>query len=59
MTLNLFFFFFVAEIENISFELLLPNMKPIVVGIIYERPIQSELLKIKYMHFSKLDTKNS
>ena len=54
-----FFFFFVAEIENISFELLLPNMKPIVVGIIYERPIQSELLKIKYMHFSKLDTKNS
>ena len=57
MTLNLFFF--APEIENIFFELLLPNMKPIVVGIIYGKPIQSEFLEIIYIHFSKLDTKNS
>ena len=52
-------FFFAPEIENIFFELLLPNMKPIVVGIIYGQPIQSEFLEIIYIHFSKLDTKNS
>ena len=57
MTLNLFFFSFLFE--NIFFELLLPNMKPIVVGIIYGQPIQSEFLEIIYIHFSKLDTKNS
>ena len=56
MTLNLFF---APEIENIFFKLLLPNMKPIVVGIIYGRPIQSEFLEIIYIHFSKLDTKNT
>ena len=35
--------FFLPEIENIFFKLLLPNMKPIVVGIICQPPSQSEL----------------
>ena len=33
--------FFLPEIENIFFELLLANTKPIVVGIVYQPPSQS------------------
>ena len=51
--------FFPPEIENIFFELLLPNTKPIVVGIIYRPPIQSEFLEIINTHFSKPDTNNN
>ena len=53
MTLNLFF---PPEIENVFLEILLPNTKPIVVGIIYRSPSQSEFLEIISTHFSKLDT---
>ena len=51
--------FFPSEIENIFFELLLPNTKPIVVGIIYRPPSQSEFLEIINTHFSKFDTNNN
>ena len=51
--------FLPPEIENIFFELLLPNTKPIVVGIIYRPPSQSEFLEIINTHFSKLDTNNN
>ena len=50
--------FFRPEIENIFFELLLPNTKPIVVGIIYRPPSQSEFLEITPI-FSKLNTNNN
>ena len=51
--------FFPSEIENVFLEILLPNTKPIVVGIIYRPPSQSEFLKIINTHFSNLDTKNN
>ena len=51
--------FFPHEIQNILFEILLPNTKPIVVGIIYRPPSQSEFLEIINTHFSKLDTNNN
>ena len=51
--------FFPPEIENIFFEILLPNTKPIIVGIIYRPPSQSEFLEIINTHFSKLDTNNN
>ena len=51
--------FFQPEIENVFFEILLPNTKPIVVGIIYRPPSQSEFLEIINTHFSKLDTNNN
>ena len=47
------------EIENVFFEILLPNTKPIVVGIIYQPPSQSEFLESTNTHFSKLDTNNN
>ena len=40
-------------------ELLLPNTKPLVVGIIYLPLSQSERLEIINTHFSKLDTNNN
>ena len=51
--------FFPPEIENIFFELLLPNTKPIDVGITYRPPSQTEFLEIINTHFSKLDTNNN
>ena len=51
--------FFPPEIENIFFELSLPNTKPIVVGIIYQPLGHSEFLEIINTHFSKLDTNNN
>ena len=51
--------FFPPEIENVFFEILLPNTKPIVVGIICQPPSQSEFLEIINTHFSKLDTNNN
>ena len=47
------------EIENVFFEILLPDTKPIIVGIIYRPPSQSEVLDIINTHFSKLDTHNN
>ena len=49
---------FPPESENIFFEPLLPNAKPIAVGIIYRPPNQSDFLEITNTHFSKLDTNN-
>ena len=51
--------FFPSETENIFFELLLPNTEPVVVGIIYRPPTQSEFLEIINTHFSKLHTNNN
>ena len=51
--------FFPPEIENVFFEILLPNTKPIVVGIIYRPPSQSEFSEIINTHFSKLDSNNN
>ena len=51
--------FFPSEIENIFFELLLPNTKPRVIWIIYRPPSQSDFLVIINTHFSKLDTNNN
>ena len=51
--------FDVIEIENVFFEILLPNTKPLVVGIVYRPPSQSEFLEIISPHFSNLDTKNN
>ena len=50
--------FFPSEIENIFFELLLPNTKLLIAGIIYRPPSQSDFLEIKNAHFSKLNTNN-
>ena len=45
--------------ENIFFELLLPNTKPIVVETIYGPLSQSEFLKTVNTHFIELDTNNN
>ena len=50
---------FPPEIENIYLEMLLLNTKPIVIGIIYWPPSQSEFLEIINTHFIKLDTNNN
>ena len=47
--------FFPPEMENIFLEILLPNTKPIVGGIIYRPSSQSKFLEIINTDFSKLD----
>ena len=47
--------FFPREIENIFVEILLPKTKPLIVGIIYRRPNQSNFLQIINANFHKLD----
>ena len=51
--------FFPPEIENIFFELLLSNTKPIVVRIIYRLPSRSEFLGSINTHFNKLNINNN
>ena len=51
--------FFPPEIENIFFEILLPNTKTIIVRIIYRPPSQSEFLEIINTQFNKLDINNN
>ena len=41
---------------NIFFELLLPNIKPIVVGTIYRPPNQTNFIEILNENLSKVDT---
>ena len=41
---------------NIFFELLLPNIKPIVVGAIYRPPNQTNFMEILNENLSKVDT---
>ena len=45
--------------ENIFFELLLPNTKPVVVETIYGPLSQSEFLKTVNTHFIELDINNN
>ena len=45
--------------ENILFELLLPNTKQIVVETIYRLLSQSEFLKTVNTHFIEFDTNNN
>ena len=47
--------FFPREIENIFVEILLPKSKPLIVGIIYRPPKESEFLEIINANFDKLD----
>ena len=42
-------------LENIFVEILLPKTKPLLVGIIYRSPNQSNFLEIKNVNFDKLD----
>ena len=48
--------YFPEEIENISFEILLPKIKPIVFGIIYRSPSQNNFLEILNENFLCIDT---
>ena len=48
--------FFPKEIENILVEILLPKTKPLIVGIIYRPPNQSNFLEIINTNFDKLDS---
>ena len=50
--------YFPKDIENIFFELLLPNTKPILVGTIYRPPNQTNFMKIFNENLSKVDTNN-
>ena len=51
--------FFPSEIENVFFELLLPNTKPIPAESIHGPPSQSDFLEIVNNHFDKLNTSNN
>ena len=50
--------YFPKDIENIFFQLLLPNTKPTVVGTIYRPPKQTNFMVIFNKNLSKADTKN-
>ena len=50
--------YFPKDIENVFFELLLPNAKPIVVGTTYRPPSQTNFMKIFNKNLSKVDTNN-
>ena len=50
--------YFPKDLENIFFELLLPNTKPIVVGTIYRPPNQTNFMEIFSENLSKVDTNN-
>ena len=48
--------FFVNEIGKFFVEILFPRAKPLIVGIIYRPPNQSNFLEIINANFDKLDT---
>ena len=48
--------FFPREIKYIFVEILLPKTKPLIIGIIYRPPNQSNFLEIINTNFEKLDT---
>ena len=50
--------YFPKDVENIFFELLFPNTKPIVVGTIYRPPNQTNVMEIFNENLSKVDTNN-
>ena len=47
------------EVENIFFEILLPNSKPITVGTIYRPPSQSNFLEVLNDNMNKIDSINN
>ena len=47
---------FPCEIENIFFEILLPNSKPIIVGTFYRLPSQSNFLELLNSNMNKIDS---
>ena len=49
-------YFFPVYIENIYVEIVLPKTKPLIVGIIYRLPNESNFLEIINANFDKLDT---
>ena len=48
--------YFLEEIENICFEILLPKTKSIMVGIIYRLPSQNNFLEILNKSIPSIDT---
>ena len=50
--------YFPKDIENIFFELLLPNTKPIVVSTFYLLPNQTNFMEIFNENLSKVDANN-
>ena len=50
---------FPREVENIFFEILLPNSKPLTVGTIYRPPNQSNFLEILNHNMNKIDSVNN
>ena len=48
--------FFPKEVKHIFVEITLPKTKPLVVGIIYRPPNESNFLEIINANFDKLDT---
>ena len=50
---------FPREVENIFFEILLPNSKPIAVGTIYCRPCQINFLEVLNDNTNKIDSVNN
>ena len=51
--------YFLKDKENILFELVLPNTKPIVVGTIYRPSNQTDFIDIFNKNLSKVDTNNA
>ena len=52
-------FVFPHEVENIFFEILLPNSKPITVGTIYHPPSQCNFLEVLNHNVNKIDSVNN
>ena len=50
--------YFSKDIENIFFELVLPNIKPVVVDTIYRSPNQTSFMEIFNENLSKVNTNN-
>ena len=47
---------FPCEIENIFFEILLPNSKPVIVGTIYRPPSQNNFLELLNSNMNKINS---
>ena len=47
---------FPREIENIFFEILLPNSKPVIVGTIYRPPSQNNFLELLNSNMNKINS---
>ena len=47
------------DIENLAFDILLPNSKPITIGVFYKPPRQAELMNLMIKKFSNLNLKDN